>query len=453
MPKRTHTLSRFLTRMLVVGLLALLTAATGLQAPVMEAQADESGAIVFARLANGAPGGEGIYVVNPDGSDERPLFLFEDIGLPYDLDNGGYRCPAWSPDGTQIAFNGADGGTSYLAVVNVDGSDLRRVVEVQTDDQTTYRINYPEWMPGGERLSYGFSEAERKTGVVTANGVRTVRLDGSDVKTLVDDVTLTYSDGSPVFLGDLPNFLVMSHSWSPDGTQLAIGSYNIGTFLADADGSNLRPLLSGGPDSNDVDWSPDGSLLASSLHRVVTYRPDDGDRHEVAPAPMESAKPYYESLAWSPDGSRLVYATYWTAIVNGEFTIRQTITVADAATGEQRVILETPSFTQYEYPYSISCVDWRPAGAEPLPPAPPTPVSPPTAMPAPTCTVRAAQSVNLRAEPSGSAAKVGSIPGGGSVEVDGQREAEGYTWYRLTSGEWVRADVVSIESVCLFTLG
>ena len=421
-----------------------------LSAPALSAESDaESGAIVFARLANGAPGGEGIYAINPDGSGERPLFLFEDIDLPYDLDNGGYRCPAWSPDGAQLAFNGADGPTSYLAVVDVDGGNLRRVIDVQNDDQTTRRINYPEWVPGGERLSYGFTEAERQTGAVIANGVRTVRLDGSDVQTLVDNVTMTYSDGSPVSIGgDLPNFLVMSHSWSPSGAQLAIGSYNIETFVADADGSNLRPLSSGGQDSNDVDWSPDGTLLASSLHRLVIYRPDNSDRREITPAPMESAKPYYESLAWSPDGSRLVYATYWTAIANGAFTVRQTITVADVTTGEQRDILETPSFTPYEYPYSISCVDWRPDGAQPLPPTPPTQVRPPTATPTPTCTVRAAQSVNLRAEPSGSSAKVGSIPAGGSVEVDGQHEAEGHTWYRLTSGEWVRADVVSLEPDC-----
>ncbi len=57
----------------------------------------------------------------------------------------------------------------------------------------------------------------------------------------------------------------------------------------------------------------------------------------------------------------------------------------------------------------------------------------------------AARTVNLRAEPSNSAAKVGSLQDGNHVDVDRKVEAEGYSWYRLTSGEWVRADVGNMD--------
>ncbi len=436
-------------RFLILFVLASLTvAAAGLPFPAAEAQADDPGTLVFAWLAKGAPGGEGIYTIDADGSNQRPLLLFNDVGMPYDVYNGGYRCPTWSPDGSQVAFNGADGAKNFIAVANADGSRIRKIYEVETNDRTTYRVNYPEWVPGGQQVSFGFTEAERKTGKVTANGVRVVNLDGSGLATLVDDVTLTYYDGSPTYLSDVPNFLVLAHSWSPDGSQLAIAAYNDAVYLADADGSNRHKLESGDRASSDVDWSADGSLLASSLFRIMTYRPDDGGAREMLATPTRPPLGYHESLAWSPDGRQLAYATYYTDIQNGEFTVWQTLTIMDAATGAERVILETPKRTGRDYPTAFSCVDWRPGGAAPLPPAPPTPLHPPIPTPVARCTVSAARTVNLRAEPSNSADKVGSIAAGNSVEVDRQAEAEGYDWYRLTSGEWVRADVVSIDADC-----
>ncbi len=36
-----------------------------------------------------------------------------------------------------------------------------------------------------------------------------------------------------------------------------------------------------------------------------------------------------------------------------------------------------------------------------------------------------------------------------SVEADGQTAAaDGFTWYRLTTGEWVRADLVTAAAEC-----
>jgi Tol biopolymer transport system component len=84
--------------------------------------------IAFVR---GVPRGSGIYTMAPDGSDRRLVF----DGLP----NVG--SPAWSPDGTRLAFS-ADTGQVYTA--SADGDDLQPVTgalgepawQTVTDDTT-----------------------------------------------------------------------------------------------------------------------------------------------------------------------------------------------------------------------------------------------------------------------------------------------------------------------------
>src|SRR5690606_37760594 len=106
----------------------------------------------------------------------------------YHLDSGGYRCPVWSPDGSRIAFNGALDGRSYLVVMDGDGSNARTVYEVQNDPTTTRQIHYPRWIPGTERISFGYTEASPTTGDVSINGVRSINLDGMALQSIRDDV-------------------------------------------------------------------------------------------------------------------------------------------------------------------------------------------------------------------------------------------------------------------------
>lgn len=316
------------------------------------------GDITFVRLANGEPGGEGIYTINADGSDERPLFLFEDIGLPYDQDNGGYRCPVWSPDGRQLALNGTEGETNYIAVVDVDSGDVQRVYEVQHDDQILHNIYFPEWVPNTSQLSFGFLDADRFTGRVFANGIRTVSLDSGDVHTLRDDIGLS-EDATDLYIGGpVPNFVPFSHSWSASGDQVAVALYNWRTYLINGDGSELRELAFQWV-NGDVEWSPDDSLLADSLYRLTLINLDDDTERELVPIGESLNGSTVESLAWSPDGSEIAYSTMWIDIIGGEFTTAFSLSVVDVESGEIRELVRTPSFTD-NYPYNISCVDWHP---------------------------------------------------------------------------------------------
>ena len=343
-------------------LLTLVCLLLGSHQTLAQASSARDGEITFVRLANGEPGGAGIYIINADGSGERPLFLFEDIGLPYDLLNGGYRCPVWSPDGTQIALNGTEDQSTYLTIVNVENGDVQRVYEVQHDEQILRNIFFPEWVPGADQLSFGFTEVERNTGVLLASGIRTVSLEEGDVLTLRDDIELMEADGSPRYMGGpVPNYTPFAHSWSPDGSQLALASYNWRTYLLDADGANLRELLVQWV-NGDVAWSPDGAMLADSLYRLTLINPEDGSERELVPLGETLNGSTVESLAWSPDGTEIAYTTMWISINDGAFTTAFSLSVVDTATGEIRELARTPTFTGNDFPYNISCVDWRPTG-------------------------------------------------------------------------------------------
>ena len=79
------------------------------------------------RLHERAKRNDEIYIVNADGSGERPLT------------HGGGEAAAWLPDGTKISFETcsscADGhGRVDFYVVNADGSRKTRLMHTSADD-------------------------------------------------------------------------------------------------------------------------------------------------------------------------------------------------------------------------------------------------------------------------------------------------------------------------------
>jgi hypothetical protein len=65
------------------------------------------------------------------------------------------------------------------------------------------------------------------------------------------------------------------------------------------------------------------------------------------------------------------------------------------------------------------------------------------------CTVSANSNVNQRSGPGTDFDVSGTLAGGSSAGVDGQTTGtDGFTWYRLTTGAWVRGDLVTAGAGC-----
>jgi Tol biopolymer transport system component len=120
-----------------------------------------------------------LYVVRPDGSGMRRL-----TDLPTD-DVGGYS-PVWSPDGSTIAVEVYEHGNWDLYLVGIDGRTVRL-----TDDPGDE--NSPVWSPDGEWIGYNGSEVSSTGGgnVGTPFDVYVVRLDETDKTRLTNGAGVT----------------------------------------------------------------------------------------------------------------------------------------------------------------------------------------------------------------------------------------------------------------------
>ncbi|HET9475912.1 MAG TPA: hypothetical protein VFP63_00335, partial [Dehalococcoidia bacterium] len=82
--------------------------------------------------------------------------------------------PAWAPDGRQIAFTSARGGSGDIFIMGPDGGNQSRLTLNEAPEA------FPAWSPDGERIAF-VSRRER-------NGdIYTIETDGSGEQRLTDD--------------------------------------------------------------------------------------------------------------------------------------------------------------------------------------------------------------------------------------------------------------------------
>src|SRR5881394_531409 len=201
-----------------------------LQSPVRAAFTTSESALSVQRIAFFGP--RAIYVMNTDGSGTQKLIDGES-STTFSVTH-----PAWSPDGSKIAFAATRNGNWDIYVMNADGSNVTRLTTDPANDVA------PDWSRDGKQIVFTSTRGEGWRDIYVMN------VDGTNVKRLTSDPA---SDNNPV--------------WSPDGSKIAFSSDRVGggdteIYVMNADGSGMTRLTFD-PGPNDMpDWSPDGALIA-----------------------------------------------------------------------------------------------------------------------------------------------------------------------------------------------
>ena len=258
--------------------------ACALRSPPAQSGQPQAGGASLIAFASDRNGDFQIYVMNADGSGQRRLTR----NATTDTE------PAWSPDGTKIAFtrrcwhsNDKYDTDREIYVMNADGSGQRNLTRARLSEDES-----PAWSPDGTKIVF---ESDRGGGALPELGIFVMNADGSGQRRLTRQHTGRRSSDP---------------SWSPDGGWIAFDSDrdgNVEVYTMAADGSRLRRLTRNPAYDYAPAWSPDGSTIAFTSERneseeIYLVHPDGSGERRLTHGGGEAA-------AWLPDGTKISFET------------------------------------------------------------------------------------------------------------------------------------------------
>ena len=277
--------------------------------------------VAFSMPALGDPGSTEIYLVDSDGANRRRMTWDADIAIS----------PAWSPDGSRIAY------TSYkTGVPKIYELELATGTERLIGPGGSGQQHSPAYHPHGGEMAFALTDRGSK-GVFSYN----IR-DGCCLRQLAG--------------GRAQN---IQPAYSHDGRRLVFVSLRLGTatpqvYTMPSEGGTptlLSPYRYGqGGQFTDPDWSPVSNQVAFAggiVNRTTAGRfhifiadLDKGDNRLI----QLTREGNNEDPSWAPDGRHLVF--------RAERNNGIGIFVVDAATGRTRVLVAN---------VDAEDIDWSPS--------------------------------------------------------------------------------------------
>ncbi len=230
--------------------------------PPINASAAARGKIAYSVDMGARPEDKFVWVVNADGSNAKQI-----------LDRA--SSPAFSPDGTQIAYYRWNEG---IFVANADGANPRKVVGESN-------AKYVAWSHDGKWIAFSSQPIQKEGANVNIDAVL---VDGTQRRTIVVG-------------GSMP-------SWSPDDQQLVFQTCrggNCGIYKVSASGG--EPVMVVGEMGGNPSWSPDGKKIVyhadtDTVKQIFVINVDGSGKKQITAGTIPHADP-----VWSSDGSVIYY--------------------------------------------------------------------------------------------------------------------------------------------------